>query len=81
MDSWISEKHVIQLHDTKLIYKIKNIAWGKNSWNGLQIGLREQETSVSQREGLSGRQLIRRAQTFGLPMYVHESCMQDFWRI
>ena len=81
MDSWVSEKHVIQLHDTRIDLQDQKHSLGEELLEWITDWLGNRKLVSGRERGLSGRQLISRAQTFGLPMYVHESCMQDFWRI
>lgn len=81
MDSWTSEKHVIQLHDTRIDLQDQKHSLREELLEWITDWLGDRKLVSARGRGLSGKQLISRGQTFVLPMYVHESRMQDFWRI
>lgn len=81
MDSWILEKHVIQLHDIGIDLQDQKHSLGEELLEWITDWLGYRKLVSARGRGLSGRQLINRGQAFVLPMYVHEGCMRDFWKI
>lgn len=78
MDSWASEKHVTQLHDTWIDLQDQKHSLGGELLERITDWLGDKKLVSATGRGLGGRQLISRGQLFGLPMHVSESCMQDF---
>lgn len=78
MDSWISEKPVIQLHDTQIDLQDQKHSLGEELLEWITDWLGDRKLASARERGLGGRRLISRGQLFGLPMHVRENCMQDF---
>lgn len=81
MDSWISEKHVIKLHDTKIDLQDQKHSLGEELLEWITDWLGDRKLVSARGKGLGGKQLISRGQSFGLPVRVQEICVQDFWRV
>lgn len=78
VDSWVSEKHVIQLHDTWIDLQDQKHSLGGELLEPITDWLGDRKLVSATGRRLGGRRLISRGQLFGLPMHVGESCMQDF---
>lgn len=81
MDSWISEKHVMQLHDTWIDLQDQKHSLGEELLEWITYWLGDRKPVSARGRGLGGRQLTSMGQSFGPPMHVPENCMQDIWII